>query len=265
MAARRENRVATFGAFVAVAVAGLFGQQVQADEILNFNPEPISPSVTTHPEFIWSQVNGLDTGTGAHGNGDGHLYGSVGFSAPGLTISVPFDIPGIPGSDVIDGTTSFYDATLKILSGLNAAAPVVNAGGYLIQALTSGTFEIRSSNIAGNPSSNQVLLAGIISSSAITGGVNSSVGAITSDDVTFTSGLVYDALVEENFSLTGTFSFSLLNITNRLAVSGNYLRNFSANGNGLFSAEVIFTPIPEPASLGLLSLVGMTLVRRRRA
>lgn len=123
--------------FVGTATAG---------EILNFAPGPVSP---TQPEFIWS----LDTSTGSAGlsSGSGSFTGNGVAGAPGLEISVPFEIPGIADSVVAAGATTFSDAELEITSGFQAsgdATSQVVTPGYtvLTQPLGVGTVIVQASD-----------------------------------------------------------------------------------------------------------------------
>lgn len=87
-------------------------------------------------------------------------------------------------------------------------------------------------------------------------------GAVLSGDVAYSSGEVYDAMSAAGYDLTGSLSWSLLDISPELVIvgtpGGDRLDTFDSNGTGQFSA------VPEPMTLSLLVVGGAGLLARRR-
>jgi hypothetical protein len=220
-------------------------------------------------EYEWQDPGGapplgLYVGTGSTGNGDGALLENE--APPGLKLSqIPFDLSANPGGKLeLDGTTSFFDVTM-VLTGLDAngdasVTPIVGAN-ILSQSLNGGTVEFWSTNPAG-PDNPVLILSANISSAAMVGIEGATTAALQSTTVTYTGGLIYDALVNAGGTLTGQTSQTLL-----LRNSGTVVRTgdpgplaaFSADASALFNTPTI----PEPASLGLLVLGGAALLHRR--
>jgi hypothetical protein len=156
---------------------------------------------------------------------------------------------------------STYDASRKITQDFLAA----NFAGTLVQPLTGGSFEIRGSN-TGGIDGNKLLLSGKVFSGSILGSDNGTVGAVVESNITYTGGLIYNALVSSNLLTTGAFSRSLTDINLPLSIAGNsYLDTFTANSTGSFTTNS--QTIPEPASLSM-TLAGLAcllpVLRRAR-
>jgi len=194
--AMKTNRALTVVSLVAVVLISGIAQ----GDILGFVPEPASPSV---PEFIWDGSmltegpGAVGTGYMTIGPGDGELPSGT-QAVGGLTVVAPFAIPGIPGSTVGAGSTTFYDATLDILgAGLPAAGPASLLAGTVFQPLGSGAFEIWSTDpLTALEEDQTLLLAGTVNSAVITGLLNETTGATLSADVTYTAGAIVDAMNE---------------------------------------------------------------------
>jgi hypothetical protein len=259
--------------FIAAFFALLIGAGVrsaQSAAILSFQPD-----TTTSPAEIDFGVNGsspaqppsFTAGAGSVGNGDGGaLSGAV---SPGLTIVTPLKIaPGILGEQVnSDGSTTFYDVTLQF-TGLTANAPaqpivIPFSPVFLVQTLGPGTFVFSASKVGGG--AGVPLLSGtIVVNAELTGSTGSSAGSeITSSDVTYTGGAIYNALLLAGGSPTlGSESISLLSVSPTLSIdpTTTYVSDFNANATGQFSV----TLIPEPACLGVLAATVVCLTGRYR-
>jgi hypothetical protein len=177
-------------------------------------------------------------------------------TAPGLDSETPFILAG-PGSvnDVIAGTTHFYDSSLQFTAGLQANAPAINAGGVLIQQLSPGSFQLMSTGPAPI-----LLLSGNMSAASFVVGVGNAGSVFSSQDVNYTGGIIFNALVASGGSPNGnSMSISMTDIAPSLNIAGDgFLGDFTANATGLFNA------VPEPTSLSLLVMALASIVLRRR-
>jgi hypothetical protein len=256
----------------AIALGGLTGM-AQADVILSFTQLPN----TNTPEFQFGVKPG-DTNpsfyetTGAIGNGDGNLptaaqtEGGLQLTfANALGLGVT-SLPGI-GQDPTNGNI-FYDASLHF-TGFTANTNAVAAGSTYIQALSSGAFEIWSTNSFG-VGAKTLLLSGSATNAVITGTANSGTGSTFSTHVTYTGGILLDTVGGNG--TTGQFSFTDLSINPFLHLDGGKLAAFTASGTGSFSADTGTSPgnpVPLPAAawggMGLLGLLGGAQALRRRS
>jgi len=240
----------------------VFATAAQGALLVDFLPEPASPGM---PEFIWDGAS-LTTGPGAYGDGDGGDVPAL-QTPPGLQIVTPFVLGGLPGGvvDAAASSTTFYDVTLDITTPLVAnGTPDALYGVYVVQELTGGEFRILSTD-PGQSVEPTLLLAGTVETAAIAGILNSDTGAVLSATVTYSGGVIYEAALEQYFAqgITGSFSWSLLDIDAPLSITGGTLDDFVANGTGQFSG--IGDPIiPEPATLALLGSGAWVLAMRRR-
>jgi hypothetical protein len=241
------------------AVAALFSlcAWASAATIVDFKPNPVSP---TTPEFQFSRAlgGGVPVFRGALGstsNNDGNLP-VQNQTSPGLDSETPFILAG-PGSvnDLVAGTTHFYDSSLQFTAGLQANAPAINAGGVLIQQLSPGSFQLMSTGPAPI-----LLLSGNMSAASFIVGVGNAGSMFSSQDVNYTGGIIFNALVASGGSPNGnSMSISMTDIVPSLNIAGDgFLADFTANATGLFNA------VPEPSSLSLLAIAMCSLVLRRR-
>jgi hypothetical protein len=245
---------------LALAFLGLATQRVNASiELLNWAPVP--DSVAT--EINYDTTAGLQTGPGAIGNGDGNL--PVTNQTPGglqadtiVTAPIPFSFP----SSIFTGGTGYYDTTL-IFGGLApvGAAQVINFGPFSedSQALGSGTFAL----ISTAPAGPVLLLSGTIAGATVVTGIDGGTsGAVfNSEGVTYTGGAIF-ANFPSNFIATGNdMSISMTAIAPPFGINGmsGQLNSFTADATGEFDVNT-----PEPATLGMMALVGSSLLMRRR-
>jgi hypothetical protein len=254
---------------LALAFLGLATQRVNASvELLTWAPVPTSAAT----EINYDTTLGLQTGPGAIGNGDGTL--PVTAQTPGglqsdTIVNVPLPIPGSFPSSLLTGGTGFYDTTLTF-TGL---APVgnavrINLGGGLFedsQVLGPGAFFLESTTpaVGGNPATETLLLAGTIASATVVTGIDMGTAgaAFNSQGVTYTGGAIF-AFFPSYYSVSGNdLSVSMTTISPAFSVNGTsgQLNSFTANATGLFDINT-----PEPASLGIMTLVGSSLLTRRR-
>jgi len=278
--AGKISNVMRFGVLVA-AVVFVSATVSQASVLVDFLAEPVSPS---SPEFIWDGA-GLTSGPGSYGSGfappgggadpgagDGDLIPAQ-QSIPGLQIVTPFVLGGgIPGSvvNVPAVSTTFYDVTLDITEPLAADGPAYTLFGfYAVQKLVGGKFEIWSTDPSEglNPDVHNptLLLAGFVNNATLMGILQSDTGAALSADVVYTSGVIFDAAIDQLNSegLVGSFSWSVLDIDGPVSVVNDMLEYFIANGTGQFSG-VEGPLVPEPTTMALFGGAAWILTMRRK-
>jgi hypothetical protein len=245
-------------AFSAVACLALV-TAVDASVLVDFKPDPGSPTLY---EIGWTGGQ-LVQRPGSVGNGDGTL--DPWKQTPGgLNIQTPFHIVGVPGSttNTSDNSTTFYDVTLQ-LTGLAASGPPVKMPlpgvVWVFQNVDTGTFTFLSTDPGGGATT---LLTGTINSASIVGKEGQASGWFESNDVDYTGGKIYDALIAAGGNPDGaSLSWSLIDIGGGLRVVGAgslaTLQSFDANMTGLLT--------PEPATLCLMGVgVAVALVSRRK-
>jgi hypothetical protein len=255
------------GLALGVAVLCCFSPASFAALLVEFKSLPISPS---DPEVRWtpSGLLAAPSANGSQGNGDG-LNSLASQTVGGLIIETPVTVarPDLGGSINVgnNNSTTFSDVTL-LLSNFNSSGAASEFNGLVNQPMGPGFFQLKSTPQGASPSVD--LLVGNIASANITGIKNSDSGSVLSGNVTYTGGLIADAL---NVALGhaigtpipgGSLSFSLLDIDNKLTINGTTgrLSDFSANATGQFGTPVV----PEPASLSLLAIGACGMLIRRR-
>jgi hypothetical protein len=242
--------------FAAVAAFYAISSWVSAGTIVDFKPVPISP---TTPEFTFSRALGggvpaFRSAFGAISNNDGTLP-LVSQTPGGLLVETPFIIPGVPGSQLTAASTLFFDSTLQFTAGLQANGPAINSGVF-VQPLSPGSFVLTSTGPAPT-----LLLTGNITAATFIAGTGSAGAVFASQDVTYTGGLIFNAMVANGVPVAGnSMSISMTDVVPAFSINPNdgFLNDFNANATGLFSA------VPEPTSLALIAMaLGCLLLRRR--
>ncbi len=231
---------------VAAAVVSTLALSAHAAQLVSFDPAPITAAL---PEVVYNLDAGhaLKTAPGFAGSG----------ATPPGTGGVHFQ-SAIP---VSGGATNFNDVTLA-LTGLNSTTPAMSYSAgpnsiLLLQSLNGGTFSFISSAADGKTD----LLSGTIGEASISGFKGSGTGSVLSTTITYTSGLVYDALVAIGAPTVGELSWTLLSVTPTFGTTADgSLAGFAANVNGQFSVPYI----PEPSAMSLVAVGATGLIARRR-
>jgi hypothetical protein len=239
--------------------------------LFDFKPEPMGDfSFFEYGVNAGGNFPSFWNGSGARGNGDGDLPPEL-QQPGGLTVETPFVIAhDVPGKTLnTAGTTTFRDATLtfarfRVSSRLVPVTPELNM--LTMRPDGQASFRLLSTDPDGEagPIQQVLLLEGtfVEATILITHETDHSAiraGAILSDSVTYTGGLIHDAATAAGLPtpLAGAFSISLGNL---LIVGGQSGDGFLADATGQFSAN-----IPEPAALCLLPALLLLPRRSNRA
>jgi hypothetical protein len=179
----------------------------------------------------------------------------------GIGVDVTFNFTAGTGLSTAD-----HDASLAIFTGggPSTGTPVSTLSnglvdqpiaGYTLLRLTDGATGKNlltmnfNGDLVGRPGTPSAFLSGS-DSGPVPAGSESALVEFTSDFLTFQGG--------------NSYGLSLAAITPDLSVGpGGFLNSFTADLTGQFSGNA--TAVPEPASLGVLGLIALTLVRRRRS
>lgn len=271
---------------IALLVSMGLSATAQAAWLLDFKPHPPTPTGTVKFEASWDGTKMFETpngpiadppgatGGGALSTSDPSIAGQV---IGGLIVGTPLFIPGVPLSDHVGGGTTFYDVTLRItpmIAGAGAATQQdIGFGQSVIrQPLGVGGFELRASSPnPADPYAGQLLLAGHFLDATLVGimlPTGDSTQSVQSVAVAYTGGLIGDVLpnkgIHENslvWSLGGLNNGGLHVIDPTPNQPGDeFVAPFDADMTGLFYSQLI----PEPASLSLLGLAALGLLRRNR-
>lgn len=237
-----------------------------AVQLIQFQPNPVSPTL---PEFSWTGPGGnFVDNTGSHSDGTAGV--------PGLQIDTPLVVAApVTAGETIDAFGShFRDAAITLSSSTNLATFQDTGAGILggqwFQTLTNGSFTITATD-------GTVLLTGNVSGNFFGSSLASSSAGFNGGTVAYTGGLIYNALVASGGVPTGDMSVSMTKINNTGNPSNDAIgvtqtgpvdpfgqapatvSAFDADATGVFDV----LSIPEPASLGVLAVVGLFLPRRR--
>jgi len=257
---------------VLLAFGGLAKNNLLASEIVSFAASPTDPTLPDIQLTGTGAGKSLTTGFGFTSNGDG-LLPPAAQTSPGVDIFTPFTIP-VPGSVVHPGgQTDIYDSSISItnlvVSGLAAPDPLfptLLVQGYAGNGTLSAAFTIFSTPAGGGP---VLLLSGTLANATLTGLAGTTATSVLSGTVTYTGGVIDTALLAAGYSQNGgDMSLSLTSLTDPttgnpegLSIAGDgYIANANASATGLFDAAAT----PEPASLALVAMAALPLMRRRR-
>jgi hypothetical protein len=233
-----------------------------ASTITSFKAQPIAPTLVDMSLTGSGSSETLTTGPGfASGNGVS--------LPPGMDVATPFDIPSIPGGVVnADGSTDFFDASMT-LGSLTVSTTASSIAGLDVQPLgTTATFDLESTPGSILVVSTTTLLKGTISTAVLSGLDGGASASVVSQTITYTGGVIYNAMVADGYETTGNMSVSLTGLTDPTTsllksfgiADDNYVSDFNGNATGLFDS----ISLPEPSTLGLLAFSLLATLQRPR-